>query len=134
MGPDDAYIVCPPGVETLVAHEMRALGVEPTGTETGGVHASLDHGDLMRLALGLRTASRVVIRMGRFRARDFKALERGARALPWDRFSRPGDPVRIQVSSRKSRLYHQRAIAERVERAALEAGRIAPGLEGHRPS
>jgi putative N6-adenine-specific DNA methylase len=68
----------------------------------------------------------VVIRVAEFRARTFQELERHARKLPWERFVATGAPVRFRVTSRKSRLYHTAAIAERLgEAAAMRAGAAA---------
>ena len=122
MGSLDAYVVCPPGVEAVTAAELRGLGVECTEEGTGGLAVDVSLTTLYRLALQLRTASRILVRLARFRARDFQTLERHAARLTWDRFSRPGDPIRIQASSKKSRLYHQRAIVQRFSDAARAAG------------
>jgi len=74
-------------------------------------------GDLDRLYqanLWLRTASRVVVRLGRFHASTFYELERRARKLPWAEFLPTSGPVRLRVTCRKSKLYHSDAVAERV--------------------
>jgi putative N6-adenine-specific DNA methylase len=110
-------------VERLTSGELAELEVEVTGSEQGGVSFRADGAGLCRAHLHLRTASRILVRLAEFRARDFPSLERGARGLDWDRFSRPGDSVAVRAASRKSRLYHQRAIAQRIEDAARLAGR-----------
>jgi putative N6-adenine-specific DNA methylase len=51
-------------------------------------------------------------------ARHVPRLERHAQKLPWERFAAPGTPVRFRVTSRKSRLYHTEAIAQRLAEAA----------------
>jgi putative N6-adenine-specific DNA methylase len=74
-------------------------------------------GDLDRLYeanLWLRTASRVVARLGRFHASTFYELERRAKKLPWEEFLPASGLVRLRVTCRKSRLYHSDAVAERV--------------------
>ena len=63
--------------------------------------------------LWLRTASRVIVRVASFRAQAFHELERLARAVPWERFVAAGGTVRFRVTSKKSRLYHTDAIAQR---------------------
>lgn len=68
----------------------------------------------MRANLWLRTASRVVVRLARFKATAFYDLERIARQIPWERFVSDGQPVEFRVTSRKSRLYHSDAIEERL--------------------
>ncbi|MDQ3951110.1 MAG: class I SAM-dependent RNA methyltransferase, partial [Gemmatimonadota bacterium] len=65
-----------------------------------------------------------------FRARTFHELERHARKLPWARFVPPGAPVRFRVTSRKSRLYHTDAIAERLADAAATRVGAVPASDG----
>jgi putative N6-adenine-specific DNA methylase len=49
-------------------------------------------------------------------------LERKAGLIDWKRSLPPGTPVQIRVTSKKSRLYHQKAIAERIGNAIAAAG------------
>lgn len=120
------YAIVPPGVEALTAGELSELGVEVEGTEPGGVSFLAATGALYRANLRLRTANRVVVRLAEFPARAFYELERKAKRLPWRDFLAPGAPVRFRVTSRKSRLYHQVGVAERLAAAAGGAGRPDP--------
>ena len=111
----DLFAVAPPGLEQLLAAELRKLGVRGSLTE-GGIAWSGDIEQVRRVNLHARLATRVLVRLGEFRARSFIELERHLGRLPWARHL--GDPpVHVRVSSRKSKLYHERAIAERVQRA-----------------
>lgn len=74
----------------------------------------------MRANLWLRSASRVIVRVARFRATAFHELERHARRLPWDRFLASGDAAEFRVTARKSKLYHSDAIAQRFGEAAAK--------------
>jgi putative N6-adenine-specific DNA methylase len=112
------FAVCAPGLEPVLASEMRALGL-PGRTLAGGVEVAGGLPEAMRLNLWLRTASRVLLRLGEpFRATAFPELVRKAAALPWDRFLRKGGRAAFRVSCRKSRLYHSGAVAERLHTAA----------------
>lgn len=114
------FAVCAPGLPPLAAEEVRALGL-PGRALAGGVEVEGDLREAMRLNLWLRTASRVLLRMGEpFRATAFPELVRKASALPWERFVRKGTRVAFRVTCRKSRLYHSAAVAERLH-AALES-------------
>ena len=74
------------------------------------------------------TVSRVLVRVAEFRARTFFELERHARKVDWAAFASPGRPVRLRVTSRKSKLYHQRAIEQRLlEAIGAPAARPAEG-------
>ncbi len=121
------YAITPPGVEHLTAAELGALGVTPGATEPGGVVFQASLRQLVRTNLELRTANRIVVRVAEFPARAFYELERKSKRLPWQEFLAPGAPVRFRVTSRKSKLYHQDAVAERLVTAARGEGRAEPG-------
>src|SRR2546422_6925116 len=121
------FVVCAPGLEPVLASEMRALGL-PGRALAGGVETEGDLREAMRLNLWLRTASRVLIRLGEpSRVTTFAELVRQASALPWERFLRKGGRVAFRVTCRKSRLYHSGAVAERLH-AALERDRKSTRL------
>jgi putative N6-adenine-specific DNA methylase len=113
----DAFAIAAPGLEDIVAGELGRLGI-PASSEPGGASWQGSLESVFRANLWLRTASRVIVRVGEFRARTFWELERHARKLPWQDFVRPGAAVRFRVTSRKSRLYHTDAIAQRFGAAA----------------
>lgn len=111
------FAIAPPGLERLVAAELRALGEQPV-TEEGGASWEGDARSLMRANLWLRTASRVIVRVARFTATEFYELERRAKKIPWSAFLRPGAGITFRVTARKSRLYHSDAIAQRLAQAS----------------
>jgi putative N6-adenine-specific DNA methylase len=121
------YAVAAPGLEPLVGGELRALAgryrIEVGEVEHGGVEFRTDRAGLYAANLQLRIASRVLVRIGSFHAAAFTELERHARRLPWAEFIAPGRQVEFRVTSRKSRLYHQDAIAQRLlEATAANVG------------
>ena len=127
----EIYLVCTPGLEGLLAAESRALGLRVRGHEPGGVTVDGDLADVVRANIGLRTASRVLVRVASFRATAFHELERSARRIAWDRFIGSGAPaVRVRATCRKSKLYHSDAVAERVlgaiERLTGTGGAMSP--------
>lgn len=109
----EIYLVCAPGLETLLGAEARALGLRVRGIEAGGVTVDGELADVVRANIGLRTASRVLVRVASFKATAFHELERSARRIAWDRFI-GATPVRVRATCRKSKLYHSDAVAERV--------------------
>ena len=109
----DCYAIVPPGLEQLAAGELAAFGV--TGTvDTGGVSFRAGAREVYQANLCLRVASRVLVRVAEFRATAFWELEKRARSLPWADLLSPGRAVVFRVSARKSKLYHQEGIAERL--------------------
>jgi putative N6-adenine-specific DNA methylase len=118
----ECFAAAAPGLESLVAAELRAVGelqsVAVGETEPGGVSFRADRAGVYAANLHLRIASRVLVRIGAFHASAFHELERHAARLPWREFVASGRPVAFRVTSRKSRLYHQDAIAQRLLAAA----------------
>src|SRR5215210_1265156 len=102
-----------PDLESIAAGELKSLGLRGR-QEIGGVAFEGDLHRLYEANLWLRTASRVVARLGGFHASTFYELERRAKKLPWDDFLPSSGLVRLRVTCRKSRLYHSDAVAERV--------------------
>ena len=119
--PFDAFAVTAPGLAPLAAAELTAMGITPTGTDPAGVAFSADAGQLAAVQLGLRTVSRVLVRLATFRATAFHELERAARQIDWAPILPAGAPFALRVTCRKSRLYHSDAVAERVAGAIVRA-------------
>ncbi len=117
----DAFAVTAPGLASLAAQELTAMGIAPTATEAAGVSFSANAAQLAAAQLGLRTVSRVLVRMATFRATAFHELERAARQVEWDEVLPAGAPFTLRVTCRKSRLYHSDAVAERVAGAIVRA-------------
>ena len=111
----DLFAITAPGLEPLAARELQQLGMDAKA-ETGGVSWSGDISSAALANLHLRTASRVVARVARFRARSFIELERHIRRIDWSPFLTAGTAVQLRVTSKKSRLYHEKALAERFTR------------------
>lgn len=118
------------GLESIAAGELKSLGIRGT-QEVGGVSFAASITDAYRANLWLRTASRVLIRLGRFHASTFYELERRSKKLPWTDFLPTAGAVTVRATCRKSRLYHSDAVAERVLAAIA---RVAPSEVRAEPS
>src|SRR3954466_3673071 len=101
----EAFAQCAPGLEPIVARELKALGMKPR-KEIGGVAFRADAAALYSANLWLRTASRVVVRMAHFHASTFHELARRAKKIDWMTFLDADAKVGVRVTCRKSRLYH----------------------------
>jgi len=126
----DLFAVFQPGLEDLGAAELAALGLGPLRTLPGGVAFSGGLADLARANLRLSLATRLLVRVGSFRAPGFPELHAHAARLPWERFIAGGAAPRVVVSAtaHKSRLYHTGGIAERVVKGLGERLGVAPEL------
>ncbi len=123
------FAVSAPGLEPFTAQELGQLGLRAlpfsclpghftkkreVDDEAGGVEFEGTLRDVYRANLHLRTASRVLVRLGAFYSAGFPELRRKASHLSWEDYLSVGQAVAIRVTCHKSRLYHQRAVAERV--------------------
>ena len=113
-----------PGLEALALAEARALGL-PAVEEEGGFGWTGDLRSVIAANVGLRIASRVLVRLDSFEATSFADLERRARRVAWGTVIRAGEAVRFRVTCKKSRLYHSDAVAQRLADALT---RTVPGV------
>jgi putative N6-adenine-specific DNA methylase len=127
------FAVAAPGLEEIVAAEVRRLpGATAVKVVPGGVDFAGDLEVGMRANLWLRATTRVLLRVGTVRAREFALLRKQMGKLPWERWVAAGDPLRVSASASGSRLYHTGALAEALVLAIgdrLQAcGRAVPQL------
>jgi putative N6-adenine-specific DNA methylase len=122
-----AFASTGPGLESITAGELKALRVRGR-QEIGGVAFDADLQRLYEANLWLRTATRVLVRLGSFHASTFYELERRAKKLPWAEFLPASGKVWVRVTCRKSKLYHSDAVGERVLSAIVgSAARVIDG-------
>ena len=110
------FAIAAPGLEPLVADELRELGIKGTAV-IGGVEWSGSESSVAIANLWSRVASRVVVRIGEFSARSFFELERHAKKVEWQKYLGPTTAVQFRVTAKKSKLYHTGAIAQRLQEA-----------------
>ncbi len=94
------------GLEALVAREVRELGYEDVRVDNGKVTFTTDMKGICRANLWLRTADRVLLKIGEFKATSFDELFENTKALEWDKwipedgiFPVTGKSIRSQLSS-----------------------------------
>jgi putative N6-adenine-specific DNA methylase len=116
----EIFLTAPPGLEPALAAEARAAGFAGVAAVSGGVTVTGGWPEVWRANLELRGAGRVLVRIGAFRALHLAQLDKRARKVPWGAVLRPDVPVKVEASCRASRIYHDRAAAQRVARAITE--------------
>ncbi len=123
MEPQDTFeifLATLPGLEPMLAEEARDAGFAPARTVPGGVVIKGGWPEVWRANLTLRGASQVLARIGGFHAAHLAQLDKRARKFPWGQILRPDVPLRVEATTRKSKIYHAGAAAQRVERAISE--------------
>lgn len=120
------FASCAPGLEELLKQEILELNragrltsdSEPrqVAVRSGGVSFQGDQATLVTALIGLGLAARLLVRIATFRVRHLNDLESHMHRLPWRGWLLPDIPRQIRVTTRKSRLYHTGAVAERILR------------------
>lgn len=130
-GEFEIFLVAAPGLESVLCQEARTRGFAGARPVEGGVVVRGGWPDVWRANLELRGASRVLARIGAFRALHLAQLDKRARRVAWAEVLRPDVPVRVEASCKGSRIYHAGAAAERVATAIREelGAPIAPDAE-----
>lgn len=126
----EIFLATAPGLEPWLAREAGEKGFVPAGTVPGGVLLRGGWPEVWRANLELRGATRVLARLGAFRAMHLAQLDKRARKFPWADTLRPGTPVRVEAVCRNSRVYHAGAARERIETALRETLGAVTGAEG----
>lgn len=119
-GDFEIFCVAPPGLEEVLAGDVRALGFPSPEAVPGGVRFTGGWPDVWRANLSLRGASRVLARIDSFRVVHLSQLDKRARRVDWASVLRPDVAVKVEASCRGSKIYHAGAASERVERAITE--------------
>ena len=75
---------CHFGLESVLSSEIRRMGGENVQVTDGRVTFDGDENLIARANIGLRTAERVQLVLGRFEARSFEELFQGVRKIPFE--------------------------------------------------
>lgn len=77
---------CHFGMESVTKKEIYDIGYDISSVEDGRVSFIGDAEAVARANINLRTAERVLLKVGSFHAETFDELYEGTRALPWEKF------------------------------------------------
>ena len=77
---------CHFGLEAVLKKEVVDLGYEVTEVENGRVTFIGDAEAICRANIFLRTAERVLLKVGSFKAVTFDELFEATRAIPWEKY------------------------------------------------
>ena len=117
------------GVETIVKHELQALGYESSMLEPGRQLFVAPLSAVARSNLFLRCAERILIRVGHFPAADFDQLFDQTLQLPWERWIGADGCFPVIAKSIRSQLTSLPAVQRSVKRAIVERLRVAHGQQ-----
>jgi putative N6-adenine-specific DNA methylase len=108
------------GLEAVTKRELIDLGVDDINVENGKVSFKGTLRDIPRTNLWLRTAERVLVKMGEFKAMTFEELFERTKALPWEDWIPEEGNFIVEGKSVKSQLYSISDSQRIVEKAVVE--------------
>ena len=112
---------CHFGLEAVLNKEILDLGYEISLVEDGRVTFIGDDEAICRANVFLRTAERVLLKAGSFKAETFEELFQGTRNIPWEDFiPEDGKFWVTKASSIKSKLFSPSDIQSIMKKAMVE--------------
>ena len=108
------------GMEAIVGQEIKALGYENVVIENGRVLFDSDEAGIVKANLWLRTAERVHILVGQFKALTFEQLFEGVYKLPWEDYLHKEATFPVNAKSVKSKLFSLSDIQSISKRAIVK--------------
>ena len=112
---------CHFGLEAVLKKEILDLGYEITSVEDGRVTFIGDDEAICRANVFLRTAERILLKAGSFKAETFEELFQGTRGIAWEELiPEDGKFWVAKASSIKSRLFSPSDIQSIMKKAMVE--------------
>lgn len=112
---------CHFGLEAVLKREITDLGYEIVAVEDGKVTFAGDEAAIARANIFLRTAERVLVKVGSFKAETFDELFEGTKALPWEQYIPINGKFWVKkAASVKSKLFSPSDIQSIMKKAMVE--------------
>ena len=112
---------CHFGMEAVLKREIDELGYNITEVTDGRVTFLGDEEALCRANIFLRTAERILIKVGSFRAESFEELFQGTKAIPWEEYIPADGKFWVaKAASVKSKLFSPSDIQSIMKKAMVE--------------
>lgn len=112
---------CHFGLEAVVKREIQDLGYEISQVDDGRVTFYGDNAAICRANIFLRSAERILLKVGCFKADTFDELFENTKAIPWeDYISKDGKFWVAKAASVKSKLFSPSDIQSIMKKAMVE--------------
>ncbi len=112
---------CHFGLEAVLKQEIIDLGYDVSLVEDGRVTFIGDAEAICRANIGLRTAERILIKVGSFRAETFDELFENTKGIPWEEYIPPNGKFWVaKAASIKSKLFSPSDIQSIMKKAMVE--------------
>lgn len=111
---------CHFGLESVLAGELKRMGADNVVAHNGRVTFSGDYSIMARANIGLRTAERVLIELGTFKAQSFEDLFQGVLRIPAEDFIGSRDAFPVKGWSLNSKLFSVSDCQAIIKKALVE--------------
>lgn len=112
---------CHFGLEAVLKREIQDLGYEIKQVEDGRITFVTDELGIARSNIFLRTAERILLKIGSFRATTFEELFEQTKQLPWEEYIPENGKFWVKkASTAKSKLYSAPDIQSLVKKAIVD--------------
>ncbi len=108
------------GLEAVVAREVKQLGYADASIDNAYINFSGDAATICRANLWLRSADRVLLKIGQFSALTYDELFEGTKALPWEEWLPVDANFPVQGKSVHSQLFSVSDCQAIVKKAIVE--------------
>lgn len=117
----EIILPCHFGLESVLKREVTDIGYDVTKVEDGRITFYGDEEAVARANIFLRTAERVLIKVGSFRAETYEELFQGTKQLPWEEFLPKNAKFWVaKAASVKSKLFSPSDIQSVMKKAMVE--------------
>jgi putative N6-adenine-specific DNA methylase len=107
------------GLEAVVRRELEELGFKITAREDGRITFVANEAGLVRANLWLRSADRVLLKMGEFEADEFEDIFQGMRGIPWETLLPEDADFVVSATSVRSKLSSVPAVQSVAEKGLI---------------
>ncbi len=108
------------GLEAVAKRELMKLGYNDMEVENGKVTFIASEKDIPIANLWMRTAERILLQMGQFKAMSFDELFEKTKALPWEEWIPEDGNFIVEGKSIDSKLFSISDCQRIVEKAVVE--------------
>lgn len=117
----EIILPCHFGLESVLKREVTDIGYDVTKVEDGRVTFLGDEEAIARANIFLRTAERVLLKIGSFHAETYEELFQGTKNLPWEEFLPVDAKFWVaKAASVKSKLFSPSDIQSIMKKAMVE--------------
>ncbi len=134
---ENFFATCPKGLEDLLAQELTELKLFDIKKTVAGVSFNGDLRGGYKAALWSRFASRILMKVSSYEAKDDLSLYLGAVSISWEKFFHPGKLIAVDFSgvseSIKNTLYGAQKIKDAIVDRFVKQGLPRPSVDVKNP-